>query len=120
MVSLIVFDLDGTLIDGYAGIADALGYAMRQLGLAPVPFDKVRGMVGHGIDRLLEKAVGVERAPQGVRLFRQRYAEVAIAKTTLMPDIPEVLERLRVGGFRMAVASNKLAEFSKQILDAKG
>lgn len=115
----IVFDLDGTLIDGYAGITDALGFAMERLGFAPVPEEKVRGMVGQGLEKLLEKAVGTDLAPQGVRLFRERYAQVADTKTTLMPDVPRVLERLAAAGHSMAVASNKPADFSRRILETK-
>jgi phosphoglycolate phosphatase len=117
---LIVFDLDGTLIDGYAAIADALSFAMERLGAATLPIDSVRRMVGHGLERLLEQAVGPERAARGVTLFRKRYAEVAIEETALMPHVPEVLATLSERGHPMAVASNKPAEFSRRILDAKG
>jgi len=116
----IVFDLDGTLIDGYAGITDALGFAMERLGFRPLPEAEVRGMVGEGLEKLLTKAVGAELAPEGVQLFRERYAEVADAKTTLMSDVPQVLERLAAAGHSMAVASNKPANFSRRILVAKG
>jgi phosphoglycolate phosphatase len=44
----LVFDLDGTLIDGYAAIADALSFAMGRLGLKALPVASVRRMVGHG------------------------------------------------------------------------
>ncbi|HEX7251766.1 MAG TPA: HAD-IA family hydrolase [Thermoanaerobaculia bacterium] len=116
----LVFDLDGTLIDGYAAIADALSFAMRHLGSKPLPVASVRRMVGHGLERLLEEAVGPERAAEGVRLFRERYAEVAISGTELMPDVPEVLEALYRRNHPMAVASNKPAAFSRRILEAKG
>jgi phosphoglycolate phosphatase len=115
-----VFDLDGTLIDGYAAIGDALSFAMERLGVSPLPLERVRGMVGHGLEKLLEEAVGAERVAEGVRLFRQRYADVAIGKTALMPGVPEVLATLAKRGHPMAVASNKPAEFSRKILDAKG
>src|SRR5262249_2303717 len=73
----LVFDLDGTLIDGYDAIGDALAHAMGKFGLAPLPTEEVRVLVGHGIERLLEKAVGPGRAAEGVRLFRERYPDVA-------------------------------------------
>ena len=63
----VVFDLDGTLIDGYAAIADALSYAMQRLEREELPLESVRGMVGHGLERLMEKAVGPDLAPEGVR-----------------------------------------------------
>ena len=116
----VVFDLDGTLIDGYAAIADALSYAMRRLGREELALDSVRGMVGHGLERLMEKAVGPDLAPEGVRLFREWYPQVAVEKTDLMPGVPEVLADLERRGHVLAVASNKPARFSRLILEAKG
>jgi len=118
--AFLVFDLDGTLIDGYDAIGDALGFTMESFGETPLPIARVRTMVGHGIEVLLEEAVGRERAAEGVRLFRERYAQVAVAKTRLMPDVPEVLETLAARGHPMAVASNKPARFSRLILGASG
>jgi phosphoglycolate phosphatase len=117
---LVVFDLDGTLVDGYAAILDALSFAMGRLGFLPPTLGEVRRMVGEGLDRLLEKAVGPARAAEGVRLFRERYPEVAIEMTELMPDVPEVLDALEASSWRMIVTSNKPALFSKMILEAKG
>jgi phosphoglycolate phosphatase len=118
--SFVVFDLDGTLIDGYDAIGDALAYAMERLGVPALPSERVRVLVGHGIDRLLEKAVGPERAAEGVRLFRERYPEVAVEKTRLLPGVREVVEKLDALGYPMAVASNKPARFSRMILEANG
>ena len=118
--AFLVFDLDGTLIDGYDAIGDALGFAMERLGKKPLPISQVRTMVGHGIEMLLEEAVGKEGVDEGVRLFRERYAQVAVANTRLMPDVPYVLETLAARGHPMAVASNKPARFSRLILEACG
>ena len=116
----LVFDLDGTLIDGYEAIADALAFAMGRLGEAPLPLTRVRRMVGHGLESLLEDAVGKDRAAEGVRLFRERYPEVAVEKSHLLPGVAETLEVLGSLGHRMALASNKPARFSRMILEAKG
>jgi phosphoglycolate phosphatase len=116
----VVFDLDGTLIDGYAAIGDALGYAMERLGALPPSAAEVRGMVGHGLESLLEKAVGPARAAEGVRLFRERYPEVAVDKSHLLPGVADVVAALADRGHPQAVASNKPAKFSRLILEAKG
>jgi phosphoglycolate phosphatase len=116
----IVFDLDGTLIDGYGGIAHALEFAMEKLGVAPLPLERVRGMVGWGLERLLEDAVGPALAPRGVLLYRDRYAEIADEETILLPDVLDVLDRLAKAGHSLAVASNKPEEFSRRILAGKG
>lgn len=118
--SFIVFDLDGTLIDGYDAIGDALAYAMERLGVPALAPEKVRVLVGHGIDKLLLKAVGPERASEGVRLFRERYPAVAVEKTRLLPGVREVVAELDALGHLMAIASNKPARFSRMILDANG
>jgi len=76
-------------------------------------------MVGEGLEKLLEKNVGTARAEEGVRLFRERYPEVAVPMTDLMPGVRRVLRELERTGRRMAVASNKPARFSKMILEAK-
>ena len=116
----IVFDLDGTLIDGYAAIGDALAYAMERLGRPQLSDAVVRGMVGHGLESLLEEAVGADRAAEGVRLFRERYPLVAVEKSHLLPGVADVLSTLAVRGHLQAVASNKPPKFSRMILEAKG
>jgi phosphoglycolate phosphatase len=116
----LVFDLDGTLIDGYEGITDALAFAMKQLDGEPLGIEQVRGMVGEGLERLIEKAMGADLVADGVRLFRERYAQIAERKTRLMPDVPETLEELARAGHAMAVASNKPADFSCRLLSSKG
>jgi phosphoglycolate phosphatase len=116
---LIVFDLDGTLVDGYAAIEDALGWAMGRMGFIPPSSADVRRMVGEGLEKLLERNVGAARAEEGVRLFRERYPEVAVEMTELIPGVRRVLREVEASGRRMAVASNKPARFSTMILEAK-
>lgn len=116
----LVFDLDGTLIDGYDAIGDALAHAMRALGEEPLPNLRVRSMVGHGLEKLVADAVGPDRAAEGVRLFRERYPQVAVEKSHLLPGVAETLAALHARGHRMALASNKPAPFSRLILEAKG
>jgi phosphoglycolate phosphatase len=77
-------------------------------------------MVGEGLERLLEKAAGRDLAPEGVRLFRERYASVGVEGSRLMPGVPEVLDRLSRRAIPMVVASNKPARFSRAILEARG
>jgi phosphoglycolate phosphatase len=120
MPAFVVFDLDGTLIDGYAAIGDALGHAMGRLGETPPSDAEIRAMVGHGLEKLLEQAVGAERAAEGVRLFRERYPLIAVEKSHLLPGVIDAVAALEARGHPMAVASNKPAPFSRMILDAKG
>jgi phosphoglycolate phosphatase len=119
-IRAVVFDLDGTLIDGYEGIHGALAFAMTGLGL-PVPErERIREMVGHGLEILLVRAAGPDLAAEGVRLFRERYAEVAVEGSRVLPGVEETLARLAEGGCVLSVASNKPLRFSRMILEAKG
>jgi phosphoglycolate phosphatase len=116
----IVFDLDGTLIDGYGAIEEALAHAMKALGFEAPGRERVKEMVGHGLEKLLEQAVGTDLAPEGVRLFREYYPNVAVEKSTLLPGVPAVLEELSGAGFSLSLASNKPLRFSRLILESKG
>lgn len=119
-IAAIVFDLDGTLIDGYDAIHAALKFSLERLD-RPVPGrERVREMVGHGLETLLEQAVGPALAPEGVRLFRSFYPEVAVDGSRLLPGVEEALDRLREEGFALSVASNKPPRFSRMILEARG
>lgn len=119
-IRAVVFDLDGTLIDGYEGIHDALAFAMTRLGL-PVPArSRIREMVGHGVESLLVRAAGPELAAEGARHFRERYREVAVEGSRLLPGADETLARLAGDGCVLSVASNKPLPFSRMILEARG
>jgi phosphoglycolate phosphatase len=115
-----VFDLDGTLIDSYRAIHECLNVVRGAYGKEPVSLDECRRMVGHGLDVLIARAIGSENASEGVRLFRERYAVVGPAKTELLPDADSVTTELARRGVAMAIASNKPARFSRQILESLG
>ena len=51
-----LFDLDGTLVDSYSALADAVNYALSQHGLDQLTMDEIRGYVGEGLERLLDRA----------------------------------------------------------------
>jgi phosphoglycolate phosphatase len=113
----VVFDLDGTLLDSYPGIQEALNPVLLHYGKEPVTLDQTRFMVGEGLPRLIEKAVGPEAVEEGVRLFRARYRETALSGSALIHDAEEVMAELARRGIPMSIASNKPALFSRQILD---
>ncbi len=116
----LIFDLDGTLVDSYAAIGDSLNHARAHYQLPPLSDDEVRRGVGRGLESLIAELVGEERVAQGVRLFRERYAEVFEAATFARPGVRSVLSRLSAMGYPMTVASNKPARFSEPILERLG
>ncbi len=116
----LVFDLDGTLVDSYAAIAEALNAARAAFGLPALDEGRVRGLVGHGLEALLADQLGPERVAEGVRTFRERYERVGVARTTALAGVPAGLHALACHGYRMAVATNKPARFAEPILAALG
>jgi phosphoglycolate phosphatase len=119
-VRAVVFDLDGTLIDSYVPIAASLNHARNAFGLPPLPAEAVRRHVGRGLASLIAELVGSDRIETGVRLFRERYAEIYADGTVVLPEVPETLCVLHAAGYRMGVASNKPAQFSEPILERLG
>jgi phosphoglycolate phosphatase len=117
-VRAVVFDLDGTLVDSYGAIAECFNHARTSLGERPLSADAVRRMVGHGLESLMEQAVGKERADEAVRLFRERYDRICTGSTVPLPEVPETLAALHGLGVRMGVATNKPARFARRILEA--
>lgn len=115
-----IFDLDGTLVDSYGAIAESLNAARRAFALAPLPEDDVRRRVGHGLEALMADVLGAERAAEGVRRFRARYAEIYLDRTVALPGVADALDRLAGAGLPMAVASNKPARFTGPILERLG
>jgi len=116
----LVFDLDGTLVDSYGAIAESLNEVRAAFGLPALPEREVRGLVGHGLESLLEFQVGKDRLDEALRRFRERYARVGVLRTTALPGVVPGLRALAAYGYRMAVATNKPACFAEPILEALG
>jgi len=116
----IVFDLDGTLADSYAAIAASVNAARRAFDLSPLPEKEIRSRVGRGLEALMADVLGPDRAGAGVAVFRERYAAVWPQGTSALPGALETVRELKRRGYRLAVASNKLARFGRPILEQLG
>jgi phosphoglycolate phosphatase len=116
-----IFDLDGTLVDSLQDIADALNFCLELLGLPIHPVERYRYMVGEGIPTLCQRAVGqshphlVQRLAE---LARPAYRTRLLDHTRPYPGIPQLVERLRTRGIRLAVLSNKPHDLTHRIIDA--
>ena len=113
----IVFDLDGTLIDGYDGIAAGVNAARAAFGLPAMSVADVRGRVGAGLSHLMADVLGAERATEGAAIFRRAYDRACVTGTRAVPRLLETLDGLDARGYAMSVASNKPAAYAERILE---
>jgi phosphoglycolate phosphatase len=115
-----VFDLDGTLLDSYEGIHDALSDVLAHFGRPPVTVEETRRLVGHGLEALIAKVLPENLRADAVNHFRFRYKVNAPKLTKLMPGAELVVTELWRRGVRLSIASNKPAVFSRQLLAGFG
>lgn len=113
MKKLVIFDLDGTLLNTIGDLADAVDYVMRSRNLPEHTNAEYRQMVGGGIKRLVERALPAELAAneayveECVTQFRRYYVDNIDRHTTPYEGMPELLRKLQSMGIKLAVASNK-------------
>ena len=121
----VVFDLDGTLIDSVADIAHALNRALGMRNLPPFSVEDVKGMVGGGVPKLVERALLAQGATGGELLplaadFIQCYRENLTASTTLYEGAAALLERLKREGRRLGLCTNKQHDLTVETLSQLG
>ena len=119
---LVVFDLDGTLVETRQGICDSVTHALITLGREPIRLETVVGYVGDGARKLMERCLGghsegddVERA---LRLFIEHYVDHCEVGSELYPGVSQALEALE--DLPLAVLTNKPRTPSERILDDLG
>ncbi len=114
----VLFDLDGTLVDSYTALAEAVNHARRTHGLHELNAARIRDLVGDGIEKLLQRAFERTDVPRSVHdAFESRYDEICCSESKVLADVETTLEHLAKLGVKMAVCTNKPTFFSKKILD---
>ena len=108
---LVIFDLDGTLLNTLEDLADSTNYIMRKFGYPERTLAEVRNFVGNGIRKLLERSAPKDAASEEIdRMFEQfkdYYGMHCADKTKPYAGIVELLDTLQKQGIKLAVVSNK-------------
>ena len=116
---LVIFDMDGTILDTLDDLTDSVNYALNHFGFPMHSREKVCGFVGNGIRKLIERAVpnGIEMAlvDNVHQVFKEYYKQHCADKTKPYSGISVLLKELRQAGCKTAVVSNK-ADFAVQEL----
>ncbi|MDH0445768.1 phosphoglycolate phosphatase [Stutzerimonas stutzeri] len=125
---LVMFDLDGTLMDSVPDLAAAVDKMLMLLGREPAGIERVRDWVGNGSRVLVRRAlagqldhdgVADELADEALALFMQAYSG-GHELTTVYPGVRECLDWLREREVKLAIITNKPAQFIEPLLEEKG
>jgi len=123
-MNLVIFDLDGTLIDSKLDLVHSVNAARLLMNLGPISEELVSSYVGNGAPVLLRRALGPEASEADVaralEYFLSYYRAHMLDNTRLYPGVREALDRLLAGGAKMAVLTNKPVRFSREIVDGLG
>lgn len=123
MIKLVIFDLDGTLLDSLKDLAASTNYALRRQGYPEHELRAYRHFVGNGINKLLERALPeADRTEQKVMRLREDfveyYSEHKADYTAPYAGIVDLLEELKRRGLVLAVASNKYHAATVELIPA--
>jgi phosphoglycolate phosphatase len=111
-IKLIIFDLDGTLINAYPAIIKSFNYTMRRLHYLTQSPSLIRRAVGWGDENLLKPFVEKKDLARALSIYRRHHRVALLVGSRLFPQVSALLAYLRRGGYKLAVASNRPTRFS--------
>jgi phosphoglycolate phosphatase len=121
-IKAIVFDLDGTLIDSVADLANSVNYTLAEIGLPSHTSEEIKSYVGDGVQKLIKRSLGqphLDKFDEAFGFFMDHYDQHCTDNTVLYPGVAEILPKL-AKKFTLAVLTNKSRAFSIKILDSLG
>ncbi len=125
--ALIVFDLDGTLLDTHADLVESLNHTIAAIDLAPVSYDDLTSLVGQGARVMIERAgrmrerpVTQEELPALIERFVAHYTANMPGHTQPYPGLVAAMDRLKASGYALAVCTNKMEGLATTLLQKLG
>jgi phosphoglycolate phosphatase len=120
---LIIFDLDGTLVDGREAIRENFHLALKNFGLPQVKDKEIDAMIGMPLVEMFERTLSPPNrhlAPKLVDVYAERYRATGHIGTTVLSGVIPTLQELKKDGFKLAVATSKRNEPVRPLLDRIG
>lgn len=111
-IRLVIFDLDGTLVNAYGAIERSFNYVMDQLGYPRRRSLVIRRAVGWGDANLLSPFVASGKLKKAIGLYRRHHQQSLLEHSVLLPGARSLLDELKARGYLIAVASNRPTRFS--------
>jgi phosphoglycolate phosphatase len=123
-MDLLIFDLDGTLIDSRLDLANAVNATRAHMGKEALTNERVYSFVGNGAPVLIRRSLGEQATEaeiqEALEFFLEYYRDHDLDFTTLYAGVKESLERLSASGKKMAVLTNKPVRMSRHIVEGLG
>lgn len=116
MIKLIIFDLDGTLIDAYGAIARSINYTLSKLNYSKISYARTRKNVGLGDRNFIARFVKPGDVEEALALYRSHHQESLLEYSKVKPYAKKVLATLKKEGIKLAVASNRTTKFSHVLI----
>ena len=119
---LVVFDFDGTIADTSEGIIDSHIFTLKSLGIVIPEKKELKALIGGNLLKTYMHKFNLSEnnAREAVKIYRKRYAEVGIFKTTLYPSIDKLFEMLQKNIIKIALATLKAEKFAYIMLEQMG
>ncbi len=115
-LQLIIFDLDGTLVDAYPAVASSVNFTLQALGFVKKDKETIRRAVGWGDRQLLTTFVGEKLVDKALKIYRRHHAQALKTGTHFLPGALKVLKTLKKQKYKLAIASNRPTRYTLIIL----
>lgn len=122
MFEYLFFDLDGTLTDPALGITNSFKHALKYFGLEIPSYETLCTFIGPPLPDTFKTQFGFDdaKAAEGVKKYRECFAEKGLLENSVYPGIPELLAKLKTAGKKLVVATSKPEEYSVRIIEHFG
>ncbi|MDP8212266.1 MAG: HAD family hydrolase [Candidatus Zapsychrus exili] len=116
MIKLVIFDLDGTLVDAYKAVFESLNYSLSSLGYPVATSSDIKRSVGWGVRSLMNSFVKEEDIDKIIGIYRHSHKRSLKTGAKFMPGAKDLLKKLENAGYTMAIATNRPAWSTEVIL----
>ena len=113
---LIIFDVDGTLIDAYPAITGSFNFTMKRLGYPVKPPRVIRKAVGWGDMNLLKPFVRPEDLQKALRIYRKHHRKALVLSSRVFPGVKRMLAAFKKKKYLLAIASNRPTKFTRILI----